>query len=1192
MVLLERNRNTPSPREMSPAPLPPQTSLRRGNPPLRFVQWMCLLLACAGASWFAIQFFLTPQPTQFPAPWENAQWITPADGNSPVGYFRYTTSLESIPDSAFITVAATQIFRLYVNGTFISATAIPDIVNGKGIQAHIYDVTSALVQGPNLIAIRVSNLDGQPPSLIASFGVVHGSSTVYHVTGTAGWLATSQSSLVNPRYDPRAVAAAAAATPAANAAGASTTPGASAPAATAPGASAPAAANASTASVTGSTVSQSMSQFPSTSTPASSVVNPSTVVASGLPPWITGFYDSSSWQRAKTLAVPPASPPLTENPVLYQYPLNSQWMSGGAGHDAYFVRTIARPIGTTSVWLRIGATGPATVFINGNQVIAWNGDAPAPSPTVSDFLSSQEQVIQYQTGLVVGLYDVSPYFHMGNNTIAVHVVSPGNTNSQTGLSIFNAALALDLFTGDIQNHYFWFPSGGDGWQASDHTVTGWEQGGNVTQSWFAPFAVGRPGLTRSVYISEVDTSRNVNIIPLVPLGLAILVVVGMVLGLWSLMAGLAMSRFSFSRSEAGELMSLSYLPALATELLLIVLSREPQIPQPFPYTAFWGIALLLLVGIGYMLLWLNARRVKDLLQYSSQFSVYWETLSSADGEASIYAACKSMMERVYAWLRLNWGLVLLVFIAIPMITYQLTYEPFWADELTSYYAAKGILRTGLPELLSGFLYAKGELYSYVLAITIAIFGDHPWVLRMPAAVELLVSLPIFYFAGCYFFDRRIALFATAMLSLSPYALTWGRQIRMYEQAQFLVIIFMYLLYRAVRESNRPRLIYLAVGTLVLTYLSHEEVFIMFPAIVCGVLLVSFMESKDEREKQKGIKRFLPPMLLQKHWWIAAIVGGSIIGAQLLISRVSHPPILGTDNSQQPMIQVSTNNVLYYFKLLFLPAALSPTTPWIVLNAGLSLLGFIWGIRRRDAREIYIGLLFWGSLTILAVLFTLTADRYIYPILPLMYLGGSAAFIKGLRIMWRYVSTPLAPEHRNLPNAPRSKTLSSLSMQVMMTFASTLLCASILILPMMPFNGYNLFISRVVGFAFHRHFSDYDAVGQYMQQHMRPGDIVICVSQAITVRYYVHQTDYFFSIDRALYLFEENGRITDTPTGSTPILSQSDFQAILADHQRVWIISDNGGYQANVTGPGKRFSFPPDFHVVFEGYGSAIYARGV
>jgi hypothetical protein len=114
----------------------------------------------------------------------------------------------------------------------------------------------------------------------------------------------------------------------------------------------------------------------------------------------------------------------------------------------------------------------------------------------------------------------------------------------------------------------------------------------------------------------------------------------------------------------------------------------------------------------------------------------------------------------------------------------------------------------------------------------------------------------------------------------------------------------------------------------------------------------------------------------------------------------------------------------------------------------------------------------------------------------------------------------------------------------------------------------------------------------MDANWKPGDVVISISPAISVLYYVKHVDYFFSIDRALYLFERNGTITDTPTGSNPMLNQSDFQAVLSSHQhnRIWIITDNGLYQSAVTKNG-RFIIPPEFHIVFEGYGSAIYVRG-
>jgi hypothetical protein len=159
--------------------------------------WTCLLLACVGASWFSVQVFLEPQPARFAAPWQNAQWVQATDGNAPTAYFRYTTSLNALPDAAFVTIAADQLFRLYVNGAFI-ATNAGDIVKGSGLHAYMYDVLSTLrTTEPNVIAVRVSNLDKQPPSLRASFGIVQGSSISYRGTG-AGWQATTQSALVYP----------------------------------------------------------------------------------------------------------------------------------------------------------------------------------------------------------------------------------------------------------------------------------------------------------------------------------------------------------------------------------------------------------------------------------------------------------------------------------------------------------------------------------------------------------------------------------------------------------------------------------------------------------------------------------------------------------------------------------------------------------------------------------------------------------------------------------------------------------------------------------------------------------------------------------------------------------------------------------------------------------------------------------
>jgi hypothetical protein len=132
---------------------------------------------------------------------------------------------------------------------------------------------------------------------------------------------------------------------------------------------------------------------------------------------------------------------------------------------------------------------------------------------------------------------------------------------------------------------------------------------------------------------------------------------------------------------------------------------------------------------------------------------------------------------------------------------------------------------------------------------------------------------------------------------------------------------------------------------------------------------------------------------------------------------------------------------------------------------------------------------------------------------------------------------------------------------------------------------------MAGWTYHRSYPDYNVTGQYVKSHWQKGDIVISVSPAVSVLYYVGRVDYFFSVDKALYLFDPgDGRITDTPTASTPLLDQQDFQAVLSEHARIWIISDNNVYQRSLLRSG-RFTFPTDFRLVFEGYGSAVYFRG-
>jgi hypothetical protein len=421
-----------------------------------------------------------------------------------------------------------------------------------------------------------------------------------------------------------------------------------------------------------------------------------------------------------------------------------------------------------------------------------------------------------------------------------------------------------------------------------------------------------------------------------------------------------------------------------------------------------------------------------------------------------------------------------------------------------------------------------------------------------------------------------------MLAFSPYTIRWAGEVRMYEQAQFMMIIVMYLFYRALQERRRTRLVYLAMASLIVMYLSHEETFIILPVLILCVLIESW------RSREPGQR--LPWVMYNKHWWFATLLGVSVIGLQLLVAKVSHPPVLGTDQSQRPLISLSTDNLRFYVNLLFMPGAVSSSEPNILLNACLAIAACWWGIRQANARMIYCALFLFGSLFTLAVTFSLTSDRYIYPLLPAMYLIGAQVLLVGVDGVWRLARVLIAQRYIGRSSGPVAYKPPFFLMRLMLGFSTALVCASVLIMPLLPAGNFSLFISRAAGLAYHRHYNDYDAVGQYIHRHWQQGDVVISVSPAISVLYYVGHVDYFFSVNRALYLFEEDSHITDTPTGSIPLFNKSDLQAVLATHPRVWIITDNGPYQSGLI-KAQHFVFPSDFHIVFEGYGSAIYLRG-
>jgi hypothetical protein len=85
----------------------------------------------------------------YKAEWDNAAWIAPKK-TSASGYYRTKLMIDSLATKAILQVAAPDHFEVYVNGKKAGANSFTSILT-----TGIYDITSMLDVGPNLIAIRV-----------------------------------------------------------------------------------------------------------------------------------------------------------------------------------------------------------------------------------------------------------------------------------------------------------------------------------------------------------------------------------------------------------------------------------------------------------------------------------------------------------------------------------------------------------------------------------------------------------------------------------------------------------------------------------------------------------------------------------------------------------------------------------------------------------------------------------------------------------------------------------------------------------------------------------------------------------------------------------------------------------------------------------------------------------------------------
>ena len=155
----------------------------------------------------------------------------------------------------------------------------------------------------------------------------------------------------------------------------------------------------------------------------------------------------------------------------------------------------------------------------------------------------------------------------------------------------------------------------------------------------------------------------------------------------------------------------------------------------------------------------------------------------------------------------------------------------WFDEIkTLVLSVRSPLGTIVTEFPSNNVHV---LYSVLAHLSITVFGESPWALRLPALLFGIASIPVLYLLGSVVTSRSEALLATFMLTFSYHHVWFSQNARGYTALLFWTLLStLFVLQWILRKNRFPVVLYAIIAALG-AYTHLTMIFIvMSHALIC------------------------------------------------------------------------------------------------------------------------------------------------------------------------------------------------------------------------------------------------------------------------------------------------------------------------------------------------------------------------
>ena len=176
-----------------------------------------------------------------------------------------------------------------------------------------------------------------------------------------------------------------------------------------------------------------------------------------------------------------------------------------------------------------------------------------------------------------------------------------------------------------------------------------------------------------------------------------------------------------------------------------------------------------------------------------------------------------------------WIIFCLIVISIGLRTYDITVRSLWFDEAFSW----RLIQFPVAEMITRIQAdVHPPLYYIVLKGWAYVFGSSVLALRSFSILCAVASIVGAYIFTTYaFYSRRAGVLAAALLALSPWAISYATEARMYTLGMVFTLLSSYALLRAVRK---PEAVWFGVYALCISALAYTHYFGFFTIASQGI----------------------------------------------------------------------------------------------------------------------------------------------------------------------------------------------------------------------------------------------------------------------------------------------------------------------------------------------------------------------